>query len=89
MPRTLVIARNGRVLHRIEGRPLIFSWMFQDDGAHLAYSTGPLHSEELCVFVDNASGKELAAYDCFSEPLAPTAPTWVKLLKQRGLGHRN
>ena len=87
MPRTLVIARNGRVLHRIDGRPLIFTWMFQENGAHVAYSTGPLHSVETCILVDTKSGKEVDDYNCFPEPLASTAPTWVKLLKQREFGH--
>ena len=87
MPRTLAIARGGHVLHHIEGRPLIFTWMFQDDGAHVAYSTGPLHSEELCVLIDTETGKELADYNCFPEPLPATAPSWASLLKQRELGH--
>ena len=86
MPRTLVIARDGDLLDRIDGRPLIFTWMFQDDGAHVAYSTGPLRSEELCFLIDTATGKEVAHYDCFHDPVAPTAPPWVKLLKQRELG---
>ena len=87
MPRTLVIARDGHVLHRIDGRPLIFTWMFQDDGAHIAYSTGPLHSEELCVLMDTSTGKELGNYDCFLDPAGPAAPLWVKLLMKRQLGN--
>ena len=87
MPRTLVIAHGGHILHRVEGRPLIFTWMFQDDGARVAYSTGPLHFEELCVLIDTATGKELANYDCFHDPAGAAAPAWVKLLEQRELGH--
>jgi hypothetical protein len=87
MPRTLVIARNGHVLHRITAPALLFIWMFQDDGAHVAYSTGPQHFVEACILVDTASGKELADYDCFHDPVASTAPSWVKLLKQRELEH--
>jgi hypothetical protein len=79
---TLVITRDTRELYRIDGRPLIFTWMFQDRGAHIAYSTGPLHFEELCVLADTTTGKQLASYDCFHEPIAATAPAWVKQLMQ-------
>ena len=32
MPRTLVIARDGDLLDRIDGRPLIFTWMQRELG---------------------------------------------------------
>ena len=37
-----------------------------------------------CRLVEIATGKEIARYDCFHNPLPADAPTWVKLLEADG-----
>jgi len=49
---TLVLARNGHRLRRIEGEPIIWKWMFWADGRQVAYETGPLHFGMSCVLAD-------------------------------------
>lgn len=79
-PGTLVIARNGRVLRKINGDPFIWKWIFLENGRQIAYETGPLHFSMTCILADMTSGKQLARYDCFQE-LPSDAPSWVKHLE--------
>lgn len=77
---TLVLARNGHVIRKIEGDPIIWRWMFRADGQQVAYETGPLHFDMTCVLADIKSGRALSSYDCYHE-LPADAPEWVKTLE--------
>jgi hypothetical protein len=79
-PRTLVIARNGRVIRRFPGEGFIWRWKFLADGRQVAYESGPMHFVLACVLADIETGKELSRYDCFPE-LPSDAPDWVKTLE--------
>jgi hypothetical protein len=81
---SLVIARNGTRLRKVHGDPLIWSWMFLDDGKSIAFESGPLHFGMACVLLDIASGKELQRVDCFHYPdHAPAGgwPAWITKLE--------
>lgn len=77
---TLVLGRNGRVLHRIKGDPMIWRWIFWADGRQLAYETGPFHFSMTCVLVDVKTGHRIADFDCYHE-LSGNAPAWVSALE--------
>lgn len=79
---TLVIARDRIILRRYKGDGFIWKWIFLHDGKQVAYESGPLHFSMTCVLADLRTGKEQATFDCFSEPLAPGAPDWVKQLEE-------
>jgi hypothetical protein len=79
-PEILVIARNGRILRKIDGNPFIWSWKFFANGQQIGYEIGPLHFEVTCVLLDLSTGKHLADYDCYHELPKPT-PSWVKDLQ--------
>jgi hypothetical protein len=81
-PETLVIARNGRVLRKIDGDPFIWNWMFFKNGRQVAYEIGPLHFGMTCVLMDMSTGKHLATYDCYYEQPKPT-PSWVMELQNQ------
>jgi hypothetical protein len=77
---TLVIARDGKRIREVHGDPLVWRWMFQDDGKSIAYESGPLHFAMACISIDIASGKQLERLDCFRYPdRAPAGgwPAWV------------
>lgn len=76
---TLVIARNGKVLHRIKGAPIIWKWMFRADGAQVAYETGPFHFSMMCVLTEVKTGRTLQTFDCY-HGLPENAPGWVTAL---------
>jgi hypothetical protein len=80
LPGTLVVARNGRVVRRIEGDPFVWRWVFLDGGQQIAYETGPLHFGMSCVLLDLASGKRMADFDCYHD-LPAGAPAWVSALE--------
>ncbi len=84
LPIELVLARDGRVIRRIHGEPFLWTWMFRPNGTQVAYETGPLHFAMTCILADIASGRQLATYDCFSEP-SHDAPNWVKELEEKSL----
>jgi hypothetical protein len=79
---TLVIARNGKVVQRISGDPIVWRWMFTANGRHVAYETGPLHFGMSCVLAEVKSGRRSAPYDCYHE-IPDDAPAWV--LKLEGM----
>jgi hypothetical protein len=80
LPTGLVIARKGKVVRRIAGSPFLWKWKFESNGKLIAFESGPLHFAMNCFLVDIASGKQIAAYDCFRE-LPQDAPKWVKELE--------
>lgn len=79
-PMVLVIARDARVLQRIEGEPFVWKWIFWSGGREVAFEAGPFHSGLDCVLADSATGRRLATYDCF-HGFPRNAPGWVKALE--------
>jgi hypothetical protein len=79
-PMTLVIARNGRILWRIEGDAFIWKWMFWEDGRQVIYESGPLHFGLSCVQFDLKKGHEISRFDCYQE-LPENAPAWAEALE--------
>ncbi len=77
---TLVIARGGRVVRRIDGDPMIWRWIFWDGGRRVAYESGPFHFGMTCVLVDVKTGRRAGSVDCYHE-LPADAPDWVKALE--------
>jgi hypothetical protein len=76
---TLLLARNGKIVRRIDGDPLVFNWIFWGDGRQVAYESGPLHFGMNCILADIETGRRLGTVDCYHE-LADNAPDWaVKL----------
>jgi hypothetical protein len=76
---TLVLARNGKVVRRIDGDPFVWNWMFWADGKQVAYESGPLHFGMSCILADIQTGRQLGIVDCYHE-LPDDAPDWaVKL----------
>ena len=80
LPATLIVARNGRVLRRIDGDGMVWRWMFWADGAQVAYESGPKHFGLACVLFDLAKGHEVARVDCYHD-LPANGPDWVKALE--------
>ncbi len=80
-PRSLVIARHGRIVRKIEGDPFVWTWMFQANGTRVAFESGPMHSWLNCWLLDLATGKKIAHYDCFGD-VPDDAPQWVQLLEE-------
>ena len=77
---TLVIARSGRVVRRIDGDPIVWRWIFWEDGRRVAYESGPFHFGMTCVLVDVKTGRRAGSVDCYHE-LPANAPDWVKVLE--------
>lgn len=80
-PFTLVIARKGHVLRKIEGDPFVWQRIFWNDGREIAYESGPLHFGLQCNLVSVATGKQLASYDCF-HGIPDNTPDWLKALEK-------
>ncbi len=80
---TLVIARRGRVIRRIEGDSTFWGWVFWNGGRSVAYETGPLHGATMCVLRDVRSGQvvEKMLGDC--QDATEEAPAWVRAVKAR------
>ena len=79
-PYALIIARDGKIIRRIEGGPFLWKWQFWAEGKQIAYQTGPLHFGLLCNLADLATGKERASVDCYHE-LPAHAPAWAAALE--------
>ncbi|HUX44846.1 MAG TPA: hypothetical protein VMV57_08860 [Terracidiphilus sp.] len=76
----LVIARNGHVIRRRKAGPILWHWIFWDDGKQLAIEEGPLHFGMACVLEDLKSGRPVATHDCY-HMLPKDVPEWVKALE--------
>jgi hypothetical protein len=79
-PMTLVIARDGRILRKIDGSAFVWKWIFWDRGREVAYESGPFHFSLECILADIKTGKERASYDCF-HGIPENAPHWLKTLE--------
>jgi hypothetical protein len=80
-PFTLVIARKGRVLRKIDGDPFVWQWIFWNNGRQVAYESGPLHFGLQCTLLNVRTGKKLASYDCF-HGVPNEAPAWLEALEK-------
>jgi hypothetical protein len=80
-PRTLVLSRDGRILHRFVGQHYVWKWIFWANGRQIAYEDGPPHFAMRCILADVATARELANVDCFGE-LSANAPRWLKMLQE-------
>jgi hypothetical protein len=84
IPGTLIIARRGRIIRRIEATPITFwSWNFWDGGKRVAYQVGSLHGETVCILADVRSGKELDRWSADCQNLPEDAPAWVRAAGDR------
>jgi hypothetical protein len=79
-PYALIVARDGKIIRRIDGSPFLWKWQFWAGGKQIAYETGPLHFGLLCNLADLATGKERASVDCYHE-LPADAPVWAAALE--------
>jgi hypothetical protein len=79
-PTTLVIARNNRILSRIDGEPFVWKWIFWANGKQVAYEAAPFHFSLDCVLADSKTGRRLASFDCF-HGIPENAPEWLKALE--------
>jgi hypothetical protein len=79
---TLVLARNGHVIRRREAHPIIWKWLFWNDGKQVAIEEGPLHFGMNCVLEDLRTGHTVETYDCYHFP-TKVVPDWVKALDSR------
>jgi hypothetical protein len=79
-PRTLVVSRHGRILHRFVGQHYVWNWIFWANGRQVAYEDGPPHFAMRCILADVATARELANVDCFGE-LPGNAPRWLTTLE--------
>ncbi len=77
---TLLIARDGHVVRRIDGDPIIWRWIFWKDGSRVAYETGPFHFGVTCVLVDVKTGRRMGSVDCYHD-LPKDVPDWVTALE--------
>ncbi|MDE3199691.1 MAG: hypothetical protein KGN79_02125 [Acidobacteriota bacterium] len=79
-PFTLVIARHGKIIHRIPGDAFIWKWVFWDGGKDLAYMSGPLHFSATCHLIRISDWHQIADYDCYHDTPSPQ-PDWVLALE--------
>jgi hypothetical protein len=81
MPFTLVIARNGKVLRKIDGNAFIWHWIFWNEGRAVAYESGPLHFGMQCELYDLKTGRVLESVDCW-RGIPDDAPAWLVALEK-------
>jgi hypothetical protein len=80
-PMTLVIARNGHIIRKIDGNGFVWQWIFWNNGREVAYESGPLHFGLQCILASVKTGKQLANVDCF-HGIPENAPDWLKTLEK-------
>jgi hypothetical protein len=80
-PFTLVIAKNGKVLRKINGSAFIWRWIFWNDGRQVAYESGPLHFGMECELYDLKTGRVLHSVDCW-RGIPGNAPAWLVALEK-------
>lgn len=73
---TLVLARNGRVIRKIEAGDLIRNWIFWNEGRQVAIEEGVLHFRAEFVLKDVKTGRTIGT--CISyHGLPKDVPDWV------------
>jgi hypothetical protein len=79
VPTTLVVYRNGKIVHRINDGMMIYKWEFQDRGKHIAISSGTVHGMTGIHLTryDSRSGKALSTWDGEATDVPPAWGTRV------------
>ncbi|HEY6413008.1 MAG TPA: hypothetical protein VIX42_04945 [Edaphobacter sp.] len=74
---TIVLFRDGRIIHRLSNGRAIFRFQFVKDGEQVAYFSDTVHGNlgPECVLVDVESGKTLADWVRGRGPL----PAWAEI----------
>jgi hypothetical protein len=80
-PFTLVLAQNGKVLRKINGKAFIWHWIFWNDGRQVAYESGPLHFGMQCELYDLKTGRVVQSVDCW-QGIPDNAPAWLVALEK-------
>jgi hypothetical protein len=80
-PFTLVVARKGKVFHKIQGDPFVWRWIFWDDGRQIAYESGPLHFVMMCELCDLNTGRVLDSIEGY-QGVAANPPAWLVALEK-------
>lgn len=76
----LVLYRDGRILHTFATGLVFWDWRIEDNGKHVAYSTGPTHGgASECVLVQVSSGNVIAHWLVSS---TTEAPEWAEPLRR-------
>ncbi len=83
---TLVIARRGQVVRRIEGASTIRQWTFRHGGSQVVVETGALHGPTQCILTSVRTGRTLAETSGACDAEDEAAPAWVKALARIGPG---
>lgn len=77
---TLVVYRNGHIIRRVDGDPIVWDWHFGRGGKAIAYSTGSRHGgANECLLVEIDSGKVLEDWLTSS---ATKTPSWAEQLRR-------
>ena len=77
IPMTVVLYRDGRIIHRLQNGRAIFRWTFMKGGEQVAYFSDSVHSNLApeCVLVDVGLGRTLEDWRRDKGPL----PAWAKI----------
>jgi len=76
----LVVYRNGRIIRRVSGAPIVWDWRFERGGKAIAYSTGSRHGgANDCLLIEIDSGKVLEDWPTSS---SNQAPSWAEQLRR-------
>jgi len=77
---SVVVARHGRVVRRIDGGVGIWDWDFWNGGRQVAIERGPVHGETGCDLIDIKTGKTVESWpgDCRQISGTDNVPDWVK-----------
>jgi hypothetical protein len=73
---TLVIAKHGKVVRKIQAAQSFWSWGFWNGGREVVVQEGPPHGATWFMRMDVKSGKKLETWDGDIE--GGNAPAWVK-----------
>jgi len=79
IPGSLVLYRDGRILHVFTTEQIFWDWSFVDGGAQVAYCTGPTHGGAAeCVLRGVESGAVVARWPVVQDA---EGPAWAKNLR--------
>ena len=85
IPLSLVLFRDGHVLHTIDQGQMVWSWMFVQDGKQVAVVFGPTHGPEVGDYrlYDVQTGKLVSEVwgDEDTQALKADAPDWARQLQ--------
>jgi hypothetical protein len=85
IPLSVVLFRDGRVLHTLDQGQMVWSWMFAQLGKQVAVVFGPTHGPEVGDYrlYDVKTGKLISEIrgDEDTQALKPDAPDWARQLQ--------